>query len=256
MRAALLAWEPAPRRSRRNWHVTGAAAFRRRAAASIPAERPHPGCSISRFPEATAASCETRSCRPRRSLDRGQASVALLRLRPASKGRLRWSAVAVGGQERAYSAVRVPIEIGRCGRLVAPEQHRLIDRGRHDQPVELGGGEGGVLELQHAALGETLEGGGERGDRASGAALVERAAQLRKAARLADHQAAQLQQPGLHYPRELAACQVAEVRLDIAAVREVEHFLVDRIADLVDRADHDLDEQALLVGEVLVDGLL
>ena len=47
-----------------------------------------------------------------------------------------------------------------------------------------------VLQPQRAAGGEALEGGGQRGDGAPGAAVVEQAAQFREAARFADHQTA------------------------------------------------------------------
>ena len=92
--------------------------------------------------------------------------------------------------------------------------------------------------------------------RPPGAALVEDPAELREAARLGDHEPPQLQQPRLHHLRELAPREVAQVGLEVAAVLQASAPRLDRVAGRVDRADHDLREQSLLVGEVLVDGLL
>src|SRR5205085_8150320 len=74
--------------------------------------------------------------------------------------------------------------------------------------------------------------------------------------RLADHQAAQLQQPRLHDHRELPAGEVAEVCRQVVALLEAGYRRVHRIARLVDRAHDDLREEPLLVREVLVDRLL
>ena len=120
----------------------------------------------------------------------------------------------------------------------------------------MGGGELRVLDPERAARGELFERARERLDRAPGPALVVGAAELRKAAGLADHETAQREQPRLHDGLELALGQCAQVRLDVAAVAQAQDVLVVRVADLVDSARDDLREQALLVGEVLVDRLL
>ena len=63
--------------------------------------------------------------------------------------------------------------------------------------------------------------------------------------------------PRLHHQRELPAGQVAQVGLEVAAVlRARAPRRWTGVARLVDRAHDDLGEQALLVGEVLVDRLL
>lgn len=95
-------------------------------------------------------------------------------------------------------------------------------------------GQARVVQLQHPALGEAPEGGRQRGDCPLGATFVEGAAELREAPGLADDQPAQLQDPGLHHDRELPACQVAKVRIDVAAVLEGEHLVGDRVADFVE----------------------
>ena len=73
--------------------------------------------------------------------------------------------MAVGGEEGAHHGVRVSVEVGWGGGFVVAAQHRLIERDRHDQPVEVCGCEAWIVQLQHAPLGEALKGGGQRGDR-------------------------------------------------------------------------------------------
>jgi hypothetical protein len=118
------------------------------------------------------------------------------------------------------------------------------------------GGETRIIDLERALLSKLLEYPGQSVDRSFGAALGERPAELREAPRFADHQTPQLQEPRLHHHRELAAGEIAESHLEVAAVIDVEDDLVDRVADLVDRRRNDLNEQPLLVVEVLVDRLL
>src|SRR5262249_14925996 len=92
-------------------------------------------------------------------------------------------------------------------------------------------------------------------DRPSRALLVEGPAELREPPRLSDHESTELENPRLEHERELPAREIAEVRLDVSAVCEVEHLSVDLVTCLLDRSGDDFGEQALLVGEVLVDGL-
>ena len=80
----------------------------------------------------------------------------------------------------------------------------------------MGGGELRVVELERAARGEPLERARQCLDRAPGPSLVVGAAELRKAAGLADHEAAQREQPRLHDALELALGQRAQVGLDVA----------------------------------------
>ena len=79
----------------------------------------------------------------------------------------------------------------------------------------MGGGELRVVEAERPARGESLERARERLDRAPGPALVVGAAELGKAAGLADHEAAQREQPRLHHALELALGQCAQVGLDV-----------------------------------------
>ena len=92
--------------------------------------------------------------------------------------------------------------------------------------------------------------------RPSRTTLVEDPTELGEAAGLSDHEPAQLQQPGLHHPRELTAREVGQVSREVARVLEAQDFGVVGVADLVDRGDDDFKEQPLLDREVLVDGLL
>jgi hypothetical protein len=57
------------------------------------------------------------------------------------------------------------------------------------------------------------------------------------------------------YPGEQRAGQVPQAGRQVGAVAEAGNMVGDRVADLGDGAGHDLAEQALLVGELLVDGL-
>jgi len=70
--------------------------------------------------------------------------------------------------------------------------------------------------------------------------LVEGSAKFREAAGLADDQAPQLQDPWLHEPTEQPSCQAAKIGLEVTAVLELEHLVVDRLGDRLDRAEHDL----------------
>ena len=75
------------------------------------------------------------------------------------------SLVAVGGEKDADAGAGVAVELfGR--RLVLAKEHRPIQRDRHDQPVEVLGGERRVFELENPSVRELLEDGGERRERA------------------------------------------------------------------------------------------
>ena len=53
----------------------------------------------------------------------------------------------VGGEEHPHPRPHVPIEFGAGRGFLAAEQHRLVQRAGHDQPVEVRGGELRVLDL-------------------------------------------------------------------------------------------------------------
>ena len=91
---------------------------------------------------------------------------------------------------------------------------------------------------------------------AAEAALVERPAELGKAADLADHKPAEREQARVEDGVELAPGEVAQVCLEIRASLELDAPLVDRVAGGVDGPEDDLREQLALVCEVLVHRLL
>ena len=78
--------------------------------------------------------------------------------------------LAVGGEKGPGSGVGVVVEVGLGGQFGIAAEHDPVERGRHDQPVELLGGQPRVLEPQRPAGGEAFNDGGQRVDGASGAA--------------------------------------------------------------------------------------
>src|SRR4051794_39551420 len=84
------------------------------------------------------------------------------------------------GEKGPYRAVGPPVDLARCRGVVATEQHRLVERSRHDQPVELAGGEHRVGRVESALASQFGEGVAERGDRAPRAQLVEGPADVRE----------------------------------------------------------------------------
>jgi hypothetical protein len=58
-----------------------------------------------------------------------------------------WSGPRVRGEEGAYAGVGVPVELGAGGRVILAEEHRPVERDRHDEPVEVCGGELRVVNL-------------------------------------------------------------------------------------------------------------
>ena len=135
-------------------------------------------------------------------------------------------------------------------------EHHPVERSRHDQPVEVLGGRLRIVDLQGPASCQVLEGGSQRGDGARGTALVEQEPQIREATCLGDYQAAQLHDSWLGHLGKQRLREVAQVCLQVAAVAEAGHLLGNGVGDLGHGVSHDLAEQALLVGELLVDGLL
>ena len=114
-------------------------------------------------------------------------------------------------------------------------------------------GEQGVGHVQQAAVRQLLEARCERLCGPPRTALEVGAPELGK--RLRDDQPAELEQLRTHHDRDEPAGEGAQVGLDVH-VPEGGDQIVEGLPDLVDRRERDRLEQALLVGEVLVDGLL
>ena len=143
-----------------------------------------------------------------------------------------------------------------AGMSVVAEQHRPVQRRRHDQPVELGAASAGSSSCEQAAGGQALESRRPGPRSCARGRARRRRARARESGRPRRSRAAAAASAAAASPAPAAAGQVAQLGLEVAAVLSSRHLVVDRVAGLVDRAGDDLGEQALLVGEVLVDGLL
>ena len=92
---------------------------------------------------------------------------------------------------------------GHHGRVA--EQHRVVQRLPHHEPVQLCGGRSRIRNGEQAESAGGLQEPGERLDRPVGAVLGESPGQLGEPGDLPDHQAAELQQPWREDDVELAS---------------------------------------------------
>ena len=106
-------------------------------------------------------------------------------------------------QELAQSEERAKNHWDQYLRAVA-EQHRAVERRRHNQPIKLGCREQRIVNRKSATVREPFECRRKRCNRPPGASGIKRRTKFWKASYLADHEPAQLQDPGSENDFELS----------------------------------------------------
>ena len=89
--------------------------------------------------------------------------------------------IAVGGQESAYSVLRVVVELGQFRRPVGAEEHRLVDGCNMISQLKCLSARLGVLGREYAARGGAFKGGGPARQSFARASVVEGAADSKEA---------------------------------------------------------------------------
>ena len=161
----------------------------------------------------------------------------------------------VGGEKGRRARLGLSLELG-VGERPVPAEQALVERAPEDQEREVGGRDERVAELQQPAAGELLETSGQGADRPLGRTLVVRARQVRELRGGSDHHPAQLEYHRLGHRGQVPAREPPQILGQIPGFRQRGDLGPERVAGAVERAQDDLGEQLLLVGEEPVDGRL
>jgi transposase len=107
-------------------------------------------------------------------------------------------------EKHAHTFLRVLSKLFRTRDRAVAEQHRAVERRRHNQPIKLGCREQRIVNRKSATVREPFECRRKRCNRPPGASGIERRTKFWKASYLADHEPAQLQDPGSQNDFELS----------------------------------------------------
>ena len=158
----------------------------------------------------------------------------------------------VSGEEYAHAFGDVASKRIRRGDRLVSEQHRAIQRVRHDHPVEVRRRHCRIVNCQQAASRQALEERRQSRQRALRAALVQHFGEVWKTADLPDHQPAKLHQSRCQHHGQLLVGVGAKVGREFRVVVRFRCLADDQVPRVAGHAGHDLDEQRLLAPEVLV----
>src|ERR1700730_18785551 len=107
-------------------------------------------------------------------------------------------------EKHAHTFPRVLSKLFRTRNGAVAEQHRAVERRRHNQPIKLGCREQRIVNRKSATVREPFECRRKRCNRPPGASGIKRRTKFWKASYLADHEPAQLQDPGSENDFELS----------------------------------------------------
>jgi hypothetical protein len=121
----------------------------------------------------------------------------------------------------------VPSKLRRFRNRLVTQQHGPVQWLAHNLPIELGSGDGRIIDRKQAAISQALEQHCHRRNCAPGSAIEERLCQFWEAADLADHQTAHLHDARREYSGKLSVRIALKLIGNIFALGEFGHFTVE-----------------------------
>src|SRR6202030_3305677 len=159
-------------------------------------------------------------------------------------------------EKHAHTFLRVLSKLFRTRDRAVAEQHRAVERRRHNQPIKLGCREQRIENRKSPRAGEPFECRRKRCNRPPGASGIECRTKFWKASYLADHEPAQLQDPGSENDFELSDRIADQVALSVGLLAALSYTILAAGAGFMGEARCHSGEQRLLVRKVSIDGLV